>query len=320
MSINIQGNDYNVLGVYDSSITLPDSFASQNNKYGTGHGEAKLYVGTKTQMNSFFGAHTDCFVLKKDFESYTQSLQSASSVLAAIYKQALSRNKRFDIILNSIAGLINRMNSIETFSIKLMNHLSGQRGYINSQSKSFNGYSLLRACCIPFVSFIRILKLEDVVSGRVCFYIKLFPNFDEMYQQVQYIKNYGKRNLLSQTKSRPGQNKYKKGLVQEFGECPFSHIKDDRLLIASHIMPFASCNKAQQYDVDNGLLLSPLYDKLFDKGFITFDQQGNLKKTIWISPSEWVKIPLTYAINDLHLTANRKNYLKFHETHVFLGD
>jgi len=45
----VQGVNYKLIGVYNNSITLPDSFATQKNKYGKGHGEAKLYIGTKPQ-------------------------------------------------------------------------------------------------------------------------------------------------------------------------------------------------------------------------------------------------------------------------------
>lgn len=319
--MNIQGEDYSVIDVYNNSITLPDSFAAQCNKFGKGHGEAKLYVGTKTQMNAFFGKDVNCFVLKNDFINYRNSLQSAKTVLSAIYKKSKSNNKSFISILNFIDNLINNMKEKETFTVKLKNELKGNRGYINSitNSKS-NGYYFLRACCIPFVSFIRILKLQHKKTGHICFYIKLFPSFDEMYQQIQYIKKYGKRTSVNYGSTRNGQNKYKKELIELFDKCPFTQMEDERLLIASHIQPFASCNKQQKYDIDNGLLLSPLYDKLFDRGFITFNQQGVLRKTIWLSQKEWEKIPLDYSILDLHLTPQRKEYMKFHEEHVFLGD
>lgn len=319
--MQIQGINYRVLDVYNESITIPDSFAAQSNKFGSGHGEAKLYIGTKPKMNNFFGQNTSCFVLKDDFENYRNGLLHVQSVLSSIYKNSIGKNKRFSSILNNINVIINGMQNIEYFNIRLMNNLSGQRGYINTTTNgNSGGYFYLRSCCIPFASYIRILKLEDTATGNILFYFKLFPSFDEMYNQVQYIKKYGKRSASSNATARTGQAKYKRQLVQQFNECPFTHIMDERILVASHIRPFASCNSSQKYDAENGLLLSPLYDKLFDKGFITFDQQGNLRRTIWLSPVEWAKIPLDYNVQDLHLTNQRKAYLQFHETFVFLGD
>lgn len=319
-NMNIQGKNFKVVDVCKDSITLPDCFAIQSNKYGKGHGEAKLYFGLKSEMNKFFGMHTECFVLKEDFVKYKESIKSAQSVLSTIYKNAISGNTNFSKILKSISSAINNMQDIENFNIKLMNALKGSRGYINSTNKASNGgYYYLRACCIPFASFIKVLKLQEDATGKIYFYIKLFPDFNEMHQQILHIQKYGTKAGSSQISNRSGQKKYKRELVQLFQECPFMHIHDERLLVASHIKPFASCNKSQKYDIDNGFLLSPLYDKLFDRGLITFDKQGHLKKTIWVSSAEWSKIPLNYSINDLRLTSKRKAYLEFHEKYVFLG-
>lgn len=43
------------------------------------------------------------------------------------------------------------------------------------------------------------------------------------------------------------------------------------LLLASHIKPWRSASNYERLSSENGLLLSPLYDKLFDIGLITFD-------------------------------------------------
>lgn len=45
------------------------------------------------------------------------------------------------------------------------------------------------------------------------------------------------------------------------------------LLVASHIKPWRSANNHERISSENGLLLSPLYDKLFDLGFITFNNK-----------------------------------------------
>ena len=49
--MQILGINYRVLDVYNESVTIPDSFAAPSNKFGSGHGEAKLYIGSKPKMN-----------------------------------------------------------------------------------------------------------------------------------------------------------------------------------------------------------------------------------------------------------------------------
>ena len=50
----------------------------------------------------------------------------------------------------------------------------------------------------------------------------------------------------------------------------------EEILIASHIVPWKDCTDEERLDVDNGLLLSPNYDALFDKHLISFDEDGKL--------------------------------------------
>ena len=73
----INGINYNVIDVYDLSITVPDSFVVNENKTCGGHGEAKLYMGSKGQMRNFYtgsvnnvGVEAECIVLKSDLLQY----------------------------------------------------------------------------------------------------------------------------------------------------------------------------------------------------------------------------------------------------------
>ena len=47
-------------------------------------------------------------------------------------------------------------------------------------------------------------------------------------------------------------------------------------MIASHIVPWRLSTDEERLDVDNGILLSPLYDALFDKHLISFKDDGEI--------------------------------------------
>jgi hypothetical protein len=47
-------------------------------------------------------------------------------------------------------------------------------------------------------------------------------------------------------------------------------------LIASHVQPWRDSSNEQRLDGENGLLLTPTVDHLFDKGFISFEDSGQL--------------------------------------------
>jgi hypothetical protein len=88
--------------------------------------------------------------------------------------------------------------------------------------------------------------------------------------------------------SRVGQGYFRNQLIQKFDyKCAVTSSGVKAVLIASHIVPWREATETERLDVNNGILLSPLYDALFDKHLISFD---NLGKVILSS-----KLPLEEA-------------------------
>ena len=99
----------------------------------------------------------------------------------------------------------------------------------------------------------------------------------------------------------------------------FTGIDDPKLLIASHIKPWRVADNAERLSINNGLILSPLYDKLFDSGLISFDSDlnviissklssycrfhipFNVDKSILMPPSEELFKNLEYHRNNIFL-------------------
>ena len=77
---------------------------------------------------------------------------------------------------------------------------------------------------------------------------------------------------------RIGQDVFRDALMQYWGgRCPMTGISDPDLLRASHIVAWAECDDdAHRLDVHNGLLLSALWDAAFDRGLISFDDDGGV--------------------------------------------
>lgn len=74
---------------------------------------------------------------------------------------------------------------------------------------------------------------------------------------------------------RVGQDIFRDALMQYWGSCcPLTGITEPALLRASHIVPWADCDDEQRLNVHNGLLLSALWDAAFDKGLISFADDG----------------------------------------------
>jgi hypothetical protein len=73
--------------------------------------------------------------------------------------------------------------------------------------------------------------------------------------------------------SRVGQGVFRKQLIDYWGnKCAVTGYTGSPILIASHIVPWRDSTDRERVDVYNGILLSPLYDALFDKHLITFNE------------------------------------------------
>jgi len=76
--------------------------------------------------------------------------------------------------------------------------------------------------------------------------------------------------------SRRGQGSFRERVRFFEQECRVTGVKESQLLIASHIKPWKDSNNDERLNGHNGLFLSPHVDKLFDLGFITFENSGKL--------------------------------------------
>ena len=76
--------------------------------------------------------------------------------------------------------------------------------------------------------------------------------------------------------ARLGQGRFRTALLRRFGgACPMTGIAEAGLLRASHIIPWARCwPERERLNPDNGLLLSPLWDAAFDRGLVSFADDG----------------------------------------------
>lgn len=327
----INGQNFNFVDTLNSSITVPDCFVRPGSKIGTGNGEAKLYIASKDIMYPFFGDvgfHARCFLLKKDIISYMNALHSEYINPSQPYRAA----DRMSVLWKERMTQIESLTDIIEFTVHSQDQIEGMRGYVNSKDY---GYQLIREISLPLVSYISVMKLADP-SGSIIYYWKLFADFDAISdKKAALVYTYGKKEgkgvqvpqpkeTAHQTelrRARQGQGQYREKLLAECMFCPITLISDERLLIASHIKPWAVSNDDEKLDPKNGFMLSPLYDKLFDKGFMTFTDDRRIILSNWISPENKRRLGVTDGqfIQRLPLDIARQSYMEFHRTSVFKG-
>ena len=140
--------------------------------------------------------------------------------------------------------------------------------------------------------------------------------------EPEILQNNNEQTIRQEIRrAREGQGKYRERLLEQCHFCPFTMISDERMLIASHIKPWAASTDEEKIDPYNGYILSPLYDKLFDRGFITFTENRHIILSEFISPYTWKQIGLKndVFISALPMDEKRIEYLKFHHQSVFKG-
>ena len=317
------GDDiFHVIDVYDQSITVPDSFVINDNKTGKGHGEAKLYMGTKDSMRHFYtgnphfeGFVAHCFVLKKDLLSLLKTIKHEYQYPSIEYRGMGDEHNMMKLWKTRMKN-VESYPDIISFDVIDQKQIKGYRGYVNS-TKRRDGYDLIREMALPFVSYISVMKVQKADSEEILFYWRPFADFTQMAALQYAAQNYGKGKISQNNKQRKKQLKYREELYNEFHYCPFTHIDEFKLLIASHIKPYAVSTKKEQEDPNNGIMLSPLYDKLFDKGFISFDDKGEIMVSDWLSPQNKKRISFDYSPTDLYLNEQRRKYMEYHRDNVF---
>ncbi|MCF5894752.1 HNH endonuclease [Aeromonas veronii] len=121
-------------------------------------------------------------------------------------------------------------------------------------------------------------------------------------------------------KSRRGQGLFRTNLENVEPACRVTGVTNKALLIASHIKPWSVSDNTERLDGNNGLLLSPHIDKLFDRGWITFGDSGDLRcadREIEQVLKQWgISIPLNVG------TFNGKQceYLAYHRNEIYRSD
>lgn len=117
---------------------------------------------------------------------------------------------------------------------------------------------------------------------------------------------------------RIGQDIFRSGLIDYWqGQCPLTGITDTALLRASHIVPWKDCTSdAGRLDVHNGLLLSALWDAAFDRGLVTFDDEGQPQFSPSLSDS--ARAELRWQ-DPIPLTDKHRKRLIWHRTNLFVS-
>lgn len=113
--------------------------------------------------------------------------------------------------------------------------------------------------------------------------------------------------------ARVGQGEFRKKLLTRWKTCSALGCGPQTALIASHIVSWRTCeNNNERLDPDNGLLLSPNLDKLFDRKMISFTDKGRLLVSLSLDLNDAMLLGLRQDIQLRSVPNGIKKYLARH--------
>jgi len=314
--IFILGKRYEVLDAKER-MTVPDCWVLKN-KIGGGHGEAKFYIGQGKEVFQFFDNFSrKCFVLKSDLIRYLQEIKTEYESPEQPYKNKKTMIREWKEYFEEINK---NKEEIFEFHLQHQSQIAKPRIYVNSNEEI---YKFIRKISLPNITYLSALKIKSQ-NGEIIYYFRLFADYFEEEIKDKEVEEEIKESRISDTeketlvRARKGQGKYREGVLEECPYCPITMVSDDRLLIASHIKPWVKSDTREKTDPKNGFMLTPTYDFLFDRGFITFSDDQKIIVSPWLSKMTCSKLNLVdnkkYPLLPVE---GKKYYLEYHRSNIF---
>ena len=118
-------------------------------------------------------------------------------------------------------------------------------------------------------------------------------------------------------KSRIGQGEFRQSLIEKWGMCSVTGCTVVDILRASHVKPWRDSTNKERLDKNNGLLLIPNLDVLFDLGLITFCESGRIEISSFFDKIDLCRLGITCSEKIIKLDEKLNEYLKYHRKYIF---
>lgn len=120
--------------------------------------------------------------------------------------------------------------------------------------------------------------------------------------------------------ARRGQGLFKERVMRLERKCRITGVEAPEHLRASHCKPWRDASNSERLDGENGLLLTPNADHLFDRGFIGFDDNGEVLFSPVANRESLARMGLdpTQRRNVGGFSTGQRRYLEYHRDNVLL--
>lgn len=120
--------------------------------------------------------------------------------------------------------------------------------------------------------------------------------------------------------ARRGQGTFRERLFSVEKQCRITRVDNPKHLVASHTKPWRDCSNEERLNPENGFMLTPTVDHLFDKGFISFEDNGSLIVSPVADEGSLRKmsIPVQGEFNVGSFSSGQKAFLDWHRNNLLL--
>lgn len=169
-----------------------------------------------------------------------------------------------------------------------------------------------------------LYELNQEIGDKLCKQFNIELGFEASSLINNEQTNYkapdktSRRGLVT---SRIGQGEYRRRILERWNNtCAVNRSTIKEILIASHIIPWRDSTNKERLDVENGILLSPNYDALFDRHLISFEDNGQIIISRHIDQADLLLLGISGNEKIKALTAKNIEYLKRHRIKLKIND
>lgn len=159
---------------------------------------------------------------------------------------------------------------------------------------------------------------NEEINNKVINYIN---NFEKQHnEEINAIMNFkrieGKEKEVI-IKARVNQSFFRKLMLKKFeGKCCLCNMGNKDLLIASHIKPWNKSDSNEKLNEFNGLLLCPNHDSVFDKGLISFEDNGNILISNNLKELDKILLNVNNSMK-INITVDNIDFIRYHRNYIF---
>jgi HNH endonuclease len=142
----------------------------------------------------------------------------------------------------------------------------------------------------------------------------------KLEEQVEADVSVNETDREAIVRARRGQGLFKQRVMEIEIRCRITGVDNLSHLLASHCKPWRDSSNEERLNGENGLLLTPSIDHLFDRGFIGFENSGDLViSPVAHKPSlQRMGVETNRSVNVGKFTEGQRQYLDYHRSSVLL--